>query len=568
MIRWILLAVLLLAHPVISSASAGEALTTLLALPERVDEDRIEKPLPELAGARIGTYQVQFNPGKLIMTEGIRGWPSGLDQGAPQGEVHLPGALRVQLPEQSRMIQLEIREVHQVSPGVVSYVGHIDDEPAYAATITVNLATDHVLARFHHGSKLYLIDQKIENRQAQVHVIDQRHIPVFDCVAESEEIAFIERAESDFNLGDPTVSSSQGNGNVRAVFYYTPEVASNNDINVMIDTIVTEMNSTAYSSGVDPKNYISAADRIQTDVDFNSSGYCGCCSIHQPLQNDLLGKMSNSDGEFAQISSQMGAVQADFAVLLVSNACGRVGGAILGSHDMEHPVPFVVVTDEFALSDLTALHEIGHVLGSGHEQTASSTPDPIPNAPYNARGHLEPSPPPSGAQWQTMMGGYQTPGEPHKCSFDHNEDPDNQSCVRLPVWSNPHNIYDGKPTGVVNVAFNVQALDTTMPLAADWGLSYPYAVPSVPTLTATSGYCYGLNGVSWSAPANSEIYQLFVDKPFPAGWTRSHHGTGHNMSLNVPQSDGSWNLRVRACNGSGCSGFSSTVSVHYFPGCM
>jgi hypothetical protein len=66
----------------------------------------------------------------------------------------------------------------------------------------------------------------------------------------------------------------------------------------------------------------------------------------------------------------------------------------------------------------------------------------------------------------------------------------------------------------------------------------------------------------------AEYYQLFVVNPYVPGFQRIYHGIYPATNVNVGQGDSSGDLRVRACNGSGCGDLSNTVTAHYFNGCL
>ena len=117
-------------------------------------------------------------------------------------------------------------------------------------------------------------------------------------------------------------------------------------------------------------------------------------------------------------------------------------------------------------------------------------------------------------------------------------------------------------------AFMARALNMTMPDVAEWA-SYPHAAPATPALSSNWSGCYGLYQMSWTSQTHAEHYQLLRYDPGAQQWSiLAYHGTGTSTSVVVPQSDGSWLLAVRACNGSGCSSLSSSVGVTWHSQCL
>ncbi len=117
-------------------------------------------------------------------------------------------------------------------------------------------------------------------------------------------------------------------------------------------------------------------------------------------------------------------------------------------------------------------------------------------------------------------------------------------------------------------AFMARALNMTMPDVAEWA-SYPHAAPATPALSSNWSGCYGLYQMSWTSQTHAEHYQLLRYDPGAQQWSiLAYHGTGTSTGVVVPQSDGSWLLAVRACNGSGCSSLSSSVGVTWQSQCL
>jgi hypothetical protein len=89
-------------------------------------------------------------------------------------------------------------------------------------------------------------------------------------------------------------------------------------------------------------------------------------------------------------------------------------------------------------------------------------------------------------------------------------------------------------------------------------------VPATPTLTAPGGVSAGSAiNVSWSAVSGTTYYQLLGDAGTTASTLR-YQGTARSYSIPTAMNrrDSSYTVSVRACNGTGCSGWrSATITV-------
>ncbi len=238
---------------------------------------------------------------------------------------------------------------------------------------------------------------------------------------------------------------------------------------------------------------------------------------------------------------------------------GRIGGAgyLIPTEDYpEHPNPFANVTHTYALGDLTALHEIGHIFNGRHEVGCSFGTGTIP---AYACGYA-----PIHCQWQTMMGSYT------QCGFDFEVDPDDQPVVRLARWSNPNVDYNGEPTGVPGAGPTgrnmAAALNVNMPHAATWKGSQA-SQPSAPDpISNLSHHCWGLNTVYWTEQPGLVEYRLYQsESPNFSSPMLIYSGSGTATGINVDQTT---YLRVKACNSGGCSPDSAQVTATYTPGCL
>lgn len=118
--------------------------------------------------------------------------------------------------------------------------------------------------------------------------------------------------------------------------------------------------------------------------------------------------------------------------------------------------------------------------------------------------------------------------------------------------------FSGKATG--NYAYRVRAGND-----AGWG---PYSAtatasvirpPGTPAITAPAGTASGSVSISWTGVAMATSYVL--DESFNGGGWTTVQSDGSTQSPRNGLVFGTYSYRVRACNVSGCSGYSNTVAV-------
>lgn len=251
---------------------------------------------------------------------------------------------------------------------------------------------------------------------------------------------------------------------------------------------------------------------------------------------------------------------------------GRIGGF---AFSFDSSKPFATSTDTFALGDLTAIHELGHVMGGLHADTINPTIESF-TAGLGAHGFENDN----AGQWQTIMGGYST----SRCIFDiHNPVPQ-QDCTRIWYFSNPimsaivngQAVYIGTSQndggsngdGGQRIADMQSWLETSgMPIVS--GYNTDIMPPSIaPNLNVQSEHCFGFNTASWNAISSADSYELYKSLSssftFPA---KIFTGTSLVTTVNVPQGQ-TWYLRVKACNAGGCSGFSNQRAASAIASCL
>ena len=125
------------------------------------------------------------------------------------------------------------------------------------------------------------------------------------------------------------------------------------------------------------------------------------------------------DGFMEEIPKLRDEKKADVVVLVVDDAQG-CGLATRVAPDAEEA--YAVVHHECAATSYSIAHEIGHIIGARHDRSLDSNAAPFPHG----HGFVSPD-----LKWRTMMS--------YKAGCN--------GCPRLPVWSTPAKVVDGKPAG-------------------------------------------------------------------------------------------------------------------------
>lgn len=522
-----------------------------------VAPERSEKLQADLAPGAAHSWNVHLNLDALTRIEGQGGVYANTRRGIPLSGHHLD----LEVSQRPVPLRLQLDTLYQGFDGVTTYAGVIDGDDGSLVAISVD--GEQVLGKIHHSEGYtYLIQRNYQGQGHTMSIVDQSLIPrahkLDNDQVEKGHIDISPSTDTGAPAEGETISSMPSSGEVRLLVLYTPAAAARNDINLMANNIVSTFNQSLSLSGVDNDNYLTLADIRSIGDDLSVSG--------SRCNDEIIRDMRDQSGEFANLNDWMDVAYADIALAIVTTqpsyaecyfGYGRLGGmAILipPASYPDHPNPFSNVTDTYALADLTAIHEIGHVLNGRHEYDCQAG-----TSPSYACGYA-----PTHCDWQTMMGGY------GQCGFDFEEGPGQQPTARIGRWSNPSVSYNGQPTGVSGSGpagrDMAAALDINMPLASTWkGIqSVPPSAPD--PITVGSGFCYGFNTVDWTSQSGGVEYRLFQSTS--SSFTNPdvvYSGPGSTTNINVSQTV---YLRAKACNSGGCSPYSAQVSAGYYPGCM
>ena len=471
---------------------------------------------------------------------------------------------QVDLPFSKPGRWLSLDTVRESDDGVITWSGTLDGDAS--SLITLSLQGEALLGRILTEGVTHIL-QGEEGSDYRLSVVDSARLPQLpeDGPVMTRKFGPTPAGLRDFapRLAKQTPSASAkstGSGNVRLLVLYTQAVAARNNVSLLANDIVAQFNQSLASSGVGSSRYLSLAGfellaSAQTE-NHNLSASGGRC------RDEIRELIGDNSSPLNGLQVRRAAYAADVILLLISTessygdchpTLGRIGGV---ATDLGEGAPSIAIsTDTYALGDLTALHEMGHVLGGYHEDISG-----YPN-PNDARGFYEHQGALKLCGWQTMMGGYV------ECTFNTSQpNPALQPTVRLPRWSNPNQSHLGRPLGDGGHNMSRALDDDLMPAASGW-VAEPTPPAAPPSTINLYPMCFGNAEVAWSSVSGASYYRLFRSSSSTfSNQVLAFEGGATFAFVNVGTSTPTY-LRVQACNAGGCSGFGSPISGVGYSGC-
>lgn len=350
---------------------------------------------------------------------------------------------------------------------------------------------------------------------------------------------------------------------VRVLFFYGSDVI--NPVSLTAN-IVTKFNTVLQNSnGMEHKISVAGIEIMNTDFGTD-------CRFQ------IEDHMELGTSYFSNIGTAMTNHYADMAVTVAKGdvptldceqfgtsegVWGRVGGVAFlfrAPPEDNSQNRYANFADNYALGDLTAIHEIGHVFGGLHATQQGGYGDPYPWNNNQAIVSAD-------LNEQTIMGGYQWPG----CDFvlPTTGNYVNQACIRKETFSKLQitgdTFNDNSPTGSSTRDNKTYIRDVSMPEVSEYSANPP--IPgSAPSLSVTNYNCFGENHLDWSEVNLANSYEVFRSEN--SGFNsplRIYNGM--NSQLFVDYKSIAF-YRVKACNEGGCSGYSNQVTGVYINGCQ
>lgn len=486
---------------------------------------------------RSGIARVSRSAAEVSLVQ-LRAGPA---TGSPEGSPVVGQSLEVRLPGEAQPRSLLVQAVSEEWPGIFSYRGTVDGIEAGDFVISVNRANDDVVGKIHIDTRLFtLLGTKGAYELSEIETTLSVQDPGNDSV--------VSPSDSKRTLAMPKAATQPW---VRVLVVVGDDVPSRvPPVQTFAANIIAQTNSIISSSGI-PSSF-----RLQlAGVELAGNTWRPPVWGSTLARDTILYRIAKRLGEFATIDARMDALKADMTLVLFSAndnvtcpgatcSIDRVGGV---AHNFDQTKPFATVADTYALGDLTAPHEIGHVLGGQHQG------EPVaPLAQPFAHGKLVAN------TWLTVMGRFVSPG----CAFyTLNQQP---ACPRIGRYSNPSLMYGGIPTGDAGIADMAQALQIQMPIVAAYHAE-SVAVPG-PVGTASLQLSGAQMSFSWSAATGSPtLYEAEsawspVSPVSALGYSQIYSGAGKSVVQTVAPLRW-YGFRVRGCNASGCGPYTQVLQM-------
>ncbi|MCK4959759.1 MAG: hypothetical protein KAT00_10160 [Planctomycetes bacterium] len=336
------------------------------------------------------------------------------------------------------------------SPSSYSWFGHILGEPH--STFSLAVENDVMIVNINVPGKgiwqvRYCPDGVHEIRR----VDESMHLPCHGgvCAVKPDISAGAVETEITSQAGEPVMAQDSGSL-VDVMVVYTPAVRSaeggTTAMDALINLAIDEVNQAYFNSEIDLR--IRLVHR--SEVAYTESGSA-----------DIdLERLTDTDGYMDSVHSLRDTYGADMVCLFADYLGPGVGGIAWVMDDLEsfEDYAFSVVRRDQVIGFDTFAHELGHNMGCHHAVGDGSTPIVRGEALYNYshgwRFYGD-----SSTRFRTVMA--YTPGN------------------RIRYFSNPNILYDGQPTGRVDLEDNARTINNSASVVASWRESVFASAPPV-----------------------------------------------------------------------------------------
>lgn len=398
------------------------------------------------------------------------------------GDIAVIGRIRTSYPNGSKL-----------------WVGNVENDPYSSVHITQH--GQAIAGVIRSKGRLFKLQHVEEDKHILMEVPPNEPYPEADPVSAD----LVSSGENSATNGDVTASSQ-----IDVMVVYSTDTKSRyggeDGVNAHIALAIAESNQAYANSQIDAQLRLAHTAEVE-----NSSGN---------MSNDLSALRSTTDGVIDHIHD----LRDQYGVDMVSwfNEQGSYCGIAYvnkGDISADAAYGFSVVNSGCATGYFSTAHELGHNMGSMHDEANSGTQGIYPYS----YGYQEPS-----GEFRTVMA-YNCPG----------------GCTRQQFFSNPNLAFNGAVIGIADEADNARSLNNTRDAVSQWRPE----VVDTPPLASFSYNCILLD-CTFTDTSSSSSPLVGWDWSFGDGNVSTSQNTAHSFSQ-----AGQYNVQLTVMDDTGASAF-------------